>query len=78
MKASLAITGIEVRELRGVGWSVVSIWDGRVQDRFCIQPDRERMNRLAGDLFNETCGFIEACFGAPPYLKLAEAGHANP
>jgi hypothetical protein len=73
MKAALTFTGIEVREVRGVGWSVVTTWAGKIDNRLAIQADRSRMNRVAEDLYRETSGLIEDRFGAPPYLLLAEA-----
>lgn len=78
MIAAKPITGIEVREVRGVGWSIVTTWDGVVGHRHAIQPDREWANRYAQLFFAEVAEGIVDRIGVLPYLQLAEASDAHP
>lgn len=64
--------GLEVREIRGVGWSVDSYLDGRRLDRHALQPSREEANSFASRLHDETKVLAMFRAGEPSYLKLAE------
>lgn len=68
-------TGLEVRRLRGVGWSVCSTRNGNIMDRLRTFITADEADRVARELHADIALGIIEIEGAEPYLKLSrEAG----
>lgn len=71
-------TGIEVREFRGVGFSVVTLWQGKIMDRLRLFHLPGAANEWAERLHRETDDGSLDMFANKPTLKLWEGGDAKP
>lgn len=71
-------TSIEVREVRGIGFSVLSLWGGKVLDRLRLFHLPGAANEWAERLHAEVHDSSLELFGSDPTLKLWEGGDAKP
>ena len=71
-------TGIEVREFRGVGFSVVSLWQGKLMNRHRLFHSFGAANEWAERLHGEVHDGTLELFGNKPTLKLWEGSDAKP
>lgn len=70
-------SGIEVRRLRGVGWSVCACQDGKIAERLRTCISREEADREAQEWWDLAAPGIIELEGHEPWLKLShETGAA--
>lgn len=67
------VTGLEVRQFRGVGWTVCSCGsDGNILDRLRTFRTADDADECAKEMFEDAAPGIIEIQGSEPYLKLSK------